>query len=68
MPIRQEFTGYQIKDGTIYREDLNTTVTGKALVRRIVAGSGVSLGSTGADSGTGDVTINATVDPFLIIN
>ena len=65
---RQEFTGYQIKDGTIYREDLNTTITGKAIVRRILPGSGVSLISTGADSGTGDVTINATIDPFIIID
>jgi len=65
---RQEFTGYQIKDGTIYREDLNISITGKSVVRRILPGSGVSLSSTGVDSGTGDVTINATIDPFIIID
>lgn len=65
---RQEFTGYQVKDGTIYREDLNTTITGKAIVRRILPGSGVSLLSTGADQGTGDVTISASVDPFILID
>jgi hypothetical protein len=55
-----EITGKQIKDGTIRRVDLDTTTAGQAVVRRIVAGTGVTLSSTGVDSGTGDVTINAT--------
>jgi len=65
---RQEFTGNQIKDGTIFREDLNTTISGRALVRRILEGTGISITYDGADSGTGDVTINAYVDPGLLID
>lgn len=48
----------QLKDPTIQRKDLNTTVAGKAVITKIIAGTGVTLSSTGANSGTGDVTIN----------
>jgi hypothetical protein len=51
--------GNQLKDGDVARDDLNTTTAGKAVVRKIVQGTGISLSSTGADAGTGDVTINA---------
>ena len=58
----------QILDGGIKREDLNTTQAGQAVVAKILQGSGgVSLSSSGADSGTGDVTINivpATLSSF----
>jgi hypothetical protein len=57
---RTEVRSKQIKDGGVKREDLNTTVTGRAVITRVIAGTGVSLSSTGVDSGTGDVTINAT--------
>lgn len=50
----------QITDGNVTRDDLNTTDSGKAVVRKIVQGDGISITSTGADSGTGDVEINAT--------
>jgi hypothetical protein len=39
------------------RADLNTTVSGSAVIRRVLSGSGIALSSTGVDSGTGDVTI-----------
>lgn len=55
-----EVTGRQVKDGSIQRKDLDITTTGEAVVRKLIAGSGISLSETGADSGTGDVTITAT--------
>jgi hypothetical protein len=51
----------QVRDGEIKRGDLNVSEAGAAVIRRILPGSGVSLTSTGADSGTGDVTV-AVVD------
>jgi len=55
-----EITGKQIRNGSIRKVDLDTTTTGEAVVTRIVAGTGVTLSSTGVDTGTGDVTINAS--------
>lgn len=52
--------GQQVKDGDIGREDLNTTTAGRAVVRKIIAGTNITITETGADSGTGDVTINAS--------
>jgi len=51
----------QIQPGTITRALLNTATAGSALLSKVIAGSNVSLVSTGADAGTGDVTINAGV-------
>lgn len=52
--------GRQILDDSVVRGDLNTTTAGDAVIRKIIAGTGVSISSTGVDAGTGDVTINAT--------
>lgn len=49
-----------VKDGSIRREDLDTTTPGQAVVSSIIPGLGISISSTGIDSGTGDVTINST--------
>lgn len=57
---KTEVTTSQIKDGTVNRDDLNTTTTTKAVVAKIIAGTGVTLSSTGVDAGTGDVTVNAS--------
>jgi len=56
---RTQLTGDQIKDGHIYREDLNTTTTGKAVITKALAGKGITLSNTGVDSGTGDVTFSS---------
>lgn len=64
---KTEVRGGQIKDTTVNRDDLDISTAGKAVVRRIIAGSGVNIGSTGVDTGTGDVTINAqSVDSFEV--
>ena len=51
----------QIRDADVNRDDLDITTVGKSVVRKIIAGAGVGLSSTGADSGTGDVTITGAV-------
>jgi len=58
MPLTQIPTS-QVKDGTINRDDLDVTTVGKAVIRKLASGSGLSLASTGVDTGTGDVTVSA---------
>src|SRR4051794_39205615 len=53
-------TGKQLRDGSVQRDDLDISTSGQAVVRKIIQGSGVIISSTGADSGTGDVTINVS--------
>lgn len=57
---KTEVRGGQIKDTSVQRSDLDTSNSGEAVVRRIIAGTNITLGSTGADTGTGDVTINVS--------
>ena len=69
---RTQVPGTQVTDGTITtadiadftvrRADLHTTTAGEAVIAKAVAGAGIELTSTGADPGTGDVTIKADVD------
>lgn len=54
----ETLTGEDFKDGTLYRQDLNTTSTGKAVVRKVIAGTDINISYTGVDPGTGDVTIS----------
>lgn len=55
-----EITSRQIRDDGVYRSDLNVNSTGNAVIRKIIAGTNITIGSTGVDSGTGDVTINSS--------
>lgn len=55
---RTELSSAQIRDATIARADLNTQTPGAAVVAKIVAGTGIAISQTGADSGTGDVTVS----------
>lgn len=56
---RTQIRTHNLGDGEIKRDDLNTTTAGQAVVRKIIQGSGgLTISSTGVDSGTGDVTIN----------
>jgi len=50
--------GTQILNNTVQRQDIDTLTTGQALVTKLVQGTNVTLSSTGADSGTGDVTVS----------
>lgn len=57
---RTEINTDQIGDEQVQRQDLNVSQSSKAVIARIIAGTNISISSTGADTGTGDVTINAT--------
>lgn len=48
----------QIGTNAVNRDDLDVTTTTKAVVVKVIAGTNVTLGSTGVDAGTGDVTVN----------
>src|SRR4030067_3637037 len=50
----------QIKNQEVTRDDLNVSESTKAVITKVIAGTGISLSETGADVGTGDVTITAT--------
>lgn len=54
--------GTQVLDGSIQRADLDVSTVGKAVVAKLIQGTGIALSSTGADSGTGDVTVSGA-DP-----
>ena len=47
-----------ILGGSVIRYALNTTTPNQAVIRKIIAGNGISITSTGVDDGTGDVTIS----------
>jgi hypothetical protein len=53
--------GAQVRDATIQRADVDVSTSGQALTAKIVQGSGIGLTSTGADSGTGDVTVSVVL-------
>jgi hypothetical protein len=54
---RTNIRGSQVLDSTIQRDDLDTATVGQSVVRKIVEGDNMHLSSTGADAGTGDVTV-----------
>jgi hypothetical protein len=49
--------GRQIKDDDVGREDINVTTVGRALATKVQAGTNIGISYTGADVGTGDVTV-----------
>lgn len=57
---KTEVRGGQIKDATVQRLDLDATTAGSAVIRKVIAGTGVTISETGPDAGTGDVTINVS--------
>jgi len=58
MPITN-IRGRQILDGDVSRADLNSTTSSSAVIRKLLPTSdaSITLSSTGADVGTGDVTL-----------
>ena len=57
---RTQFTGTQLGDGSFSRDDIDSTTVGQSVIKKLIAGRGISIESTGADIGTGDVTVTAT--------
>lgn len=51
-----------ILGGSVIRYNLNVTTPNQAVIRKIIAGAGISISSTGVDPGTGDVTISISTN------
>ena len=47
--------------GNVQRHEFDITTSGEAVIRKVIAGTGVTISSTGIDAGTGDVTINSSL-------
>lgn len=47
----------QINTGTVQRANIDISTPGKSLITKIISGSNLSMQYTGADAGTGDVTL-----------
>jgi hypothetical protein len=58
--------GAQVLDGSIQRADLDISTVGQAVIAKLVQGAGITLSSTGADSGTGDVTVSGSAIPGIL--
>jgi hypothetical protein len=52
---------------SVTRSLLNTQTSGSAVIAKLIGGSNVSVSQTGADAGTGDVTISVTALPASIL-
>lgn len=63
---RTQITGSALSSGTVTRSDMNTTSTGTAVITKVIAGTGVTISNTGVDAGTGDVTVNATINAPVV--
>lgn len=56
---QQVITGHeQINTGTVQRQNIDIVTPNKSVIIRIITGSGISMQSTGADAGTGVVTLS----------
>ena len=59
-PQQQIVGSEQVITGSVGRSQLNIITPNQAVVRRLIAGLGIGLSSTGIDSGTGDVSVFVT--------
>jgi len=48
-----------IRDDSVNRDDVDINTVGKSLITKVIEGSNINISWTGADAGTGDVTISA---------
>ena len=61
----ESLTGEDVKDGSIQRKDLDILTVGQSVITKLIAGKGVVIeNNTGADEGTGDVTITSGSGDF----
>ena len=54
----------QLSAGSLVRSLFNTLTAGSAVITKVLVGTGVLLTFTGADSGTGDVTVSTNGQPL----
>jgi|APGre2960657404_1045060.scaffolds.fasta_scaffold07415_2 hypothetical protein len=62
---RTQITGTLIENSTVFRSDINTTVSGESLITRVSANSPLTISSTGVDSGTGHVTLGLSTSNLV---
>ena len=55
---RTQITGQQVQNSSVQRDDLDSVTVGQSVIKKLIPGSGINFVSTGADVGTGDVTIS----------
>jgi len=48
----------QLLDEGVRRADINVSISGHALITKVLVGAGLTEAHTGADTGTGDVTLS----------
>lgn len=51
-----------LANGSVRKEDINITDIGHSVITKIIAGDNIVISSSGADSGTGEVTISANLN------
>lgn len=55
-----QFSTRNLGLSSVNKDDVDVVTSGKALITKVIAGTGISFSSTGVDAGTGDVTINGS--------
>ena len=62
---RTQIGGSLIDNFSVGRSDINTSTSGEALITKLIVNSPLTISSTGANSGTGDVTIGFNSANFV---
>jgi hypothetical protein len=62
---RTQITGSLIENSSVLRSDINTTISGEALITKVLVNSPLTISSTGVDSGTGDVTLGLSTSNLV---
>jgi hypothetical protein len=62
---RTQIGGSLIENSSVGRSDINTSTSGEALITKLLVNSPLTISSTGANSGTGDVTIGFNSANFV---
>jgi hypothetical protein len=62
---RTQIGGSLIENFSVGRSDINVSTSGEALITKLIVSSPLTISSTGANSGTGDVTIGFSSANFV---
>jgi hypothetical protein len=62
---RTQITGSLIENSSVLRSDINTTISGEALITKVLVNSPLTMSSTGVNPGTGDVTLGLNTNNLV---
>lgn len=62
---RTQITGSLIENASVGRSDMNTTTSGEAVITKVLVNSPITISSTGANSGTGDITLGLSTSNLV---